>query len=152
MLQVNQETLTIRSANEQDRPAIEQALVYAWKAAQSKDWVASYAFEDRVEIASRILAADPLVINESYLLVYDICDVWHSPRKALNELLCLRLYKTEATFDVVIRTMEQLARENDCFLITVATALHHTNDELAKRYEAMGFKREEVRLYKTIGA
>ena len=152
MSQANPKTqIRYRLATEEDRPAIENALVYAYEVARStKDWVSSYSLEDKSTIASHILESDAIVIEDSYLFVYDIVDVWHSPRRALNELLCLRIYKTKATFEVVIQAMEEIARDNNCFLITVATALHHTNDELASRYKSFGFKPEEVRLYKTL--
>lgn len=148
---MSKDLISWRRADESDRDDIENALVYSWKAAQSKGWVASFVESDKVDICNRILEADSIVISDSYLFMYDIYEPWHCRKKVLFEMLCLRIRKNDATFDDVIEVMEELGRRNDCYMVSVASALHHSDESLSKRYESYGFNKEEVRLNKILG-
>lgn len=93
---------------------------------------------------------DAVIVEETYLLVYDVGAPWYSKDIILAEMLVLKVYEGGARFHHLAEALEQLARENEATAITVGTALAQSDAALSRLYKRHGFQIEAYSLYKPI--
>lgn len=79
-----------------------------------------------------------LVIDDAYLLVYDIATPWYSFKEVLNELLVLRIGKG-SSFNAVVDTLDDLAYEHDVSLTLVGGAFTRAPKALSRLYSRHGY-------------
>lgn len=88
------------------------------------------------------------IVEESYLVVFDIGIPFYSDALVLQELLVLRL--SSGDFSCVTAFMEQQAREAGCAMVVAGTALTHCDKALASLYHRYGFKTEALTIVKEL--
>lgn len=96
-------------------------------------------------VAERIVSHQlpAVVIDNAYLIVYDVGSTWYSDMKYLEELMVLRI-GPGSSFAAVCLTLEYLAAKNGCEDIHVGGALAHSGRAITRLYQRAGF--EEVNL------
>lgn len=142
----------MREIEEKDREHIFNALERSWKVAKrKKTWVDQYKYEDGEYIVDCIYNnIDSVIVDETYLVCYQINDVWYSKKRVLNECLVMKIHKNKSDFGYVVQALEQIAKDHQCDGILVGTAFSANDTLLARKYEGYGFRVEEMNLYKGV--
>lgn len=89
------------------------------------------------------------IIDDAYLIAYEIGSPFYSSELFLNEIIVFRLGASE-DFGVVPAFFERKAREAGCKLIVAGTALARTDAALASLYHKHGFATETHSLIKEL--
>jgi hypothetical protein len=89
------------------------------------------------------------VVEESYLVVYELGIPWYSSSLFLSEQLVLQL-SSKSDFSVVTRFLEQAGREAGAALAEAGTALAKHDAALASLYEEAGFIKAAFALTKEL--
>lgn len=89
------------------------------------------------------------VVNESYLVVYELGIPWYSSSLMLSEQLVLQL-SSNSDFAVVPSFLEQAGREAGASLVETGTALAKSDAALASLYKRAGFTQAALALTKEL--
>lgn len=121
--------------------AIQQALSsYALKITErgDKPW---FKHVDVAQVMDHIMAETfQLKAIDGYLILYEIAEPWYNQHvRILNEVMVLQVYPG-GQFSSVVGAMVALAREADCVMIHVGTALAGNDEALARKYKRHGFR------------
>jgi hypothetical protein len=99
-------------------------------------------------VMSYIIASENAwIVDDTYLVVYDVVTPWYAPKeiKDLREVLVLRL-RPGSDFSRVPEFLAQRTAAEGASLAAVGTALARSDDALAVKYEQSGFRREAILL------
>lgn len=80
-----------------------------------------------------------VIVDEAYLIVYDIGCTWYSDRLFLQEQMVLRL-GPGSSFAAVCLTLEELRKQYGCEDILVGGALAFSHRGLTRLYQREGFE------------
>lgn len=89
------------------------------------------------------------IVDENYLVVFDIGDSWFSSKVMLMEQLVLSL-RPGSPFSVVTDFLEEQAHLLGCNLISVGTSMATSDRALARIYTGQGYRQEAIALTKRI--
>lgn len=89
------------------------------------------------------------IVDETYLVYYEVGSAWYGPTTMLEEKLVLSL-RPGSSFSVVTDFLEERARLHGAELIVVGTALAPSDAALARCYTRQGFKQEVITLIKEV--
>jgi len=89
------------------------------------------------------------IVNECYLVIYDIFTPWYSETPILAEQLVLQL-ASGGRFSDVVSFLEEAAREAGASSVVVGTALAKSDKSLATMYQREGFQQEAIELSKEL--
>lgn len=81
---------------------------------------------------------DAVIVDEAYLVVYEIGIPWYSDKEVLLELLVLRIGEG-SSFTAVTDTLDDLAYENDVVYTFVGSAFARSPRALSRLYSRQGF-------------
>jgi len=87
------------------------------------------------------------VVEESFLVYYEVGVPWYATDRVLSEQLVLRL-RPGADFDCVPRFLEQEALRHGCRLVIAGTAFAVSDGALTRMYGRRGFRPEATTLVK----
>lgn len=140
----------IRKFNaDRDYRAVRLAISSALQTAETLPWTEHvdvfYAFAQVLQ--GRLNA---VVVEDTYVLVYNLGSPWYSPATFLEECLVLRVYDGDADFSAVTQALEGLAKHHGAKAIASATALAKSDRALSRMYQRAGFIPIGTRLYKAI--
>lgn len=114
-------------------------------ARSNKQWVHHIDFNKVIEYIAD--AEDAYIVEEKFLVLYDIVTPWFTSSRWLAEKLVLSL-ATGGDFTNVTDFLEERARAEDAVLIGVGTSLAISDRALARCYSQRGFKGEVQSLFK----
>lgn len=89
------------------------------------------------------------IVEDSYLIAYEVGSAWYSNEEVLMEQLVLSL-RPGKPFSVVTDFLEEQAMRHEVSLITVGTALAPSDAALVRLYSRAGYKQEAIALIKRI--
>lgn len=147
-------TLQLRELNQTDDIRIMKAFETAfYKGQKKKEWMQEFGPDDAPKFMERIIGQDGVfscIVNDTFLLCYDICSPWYTDKKYLEECMVLRIYRNPVGFECVVEALEELARRNNACGIYVATDMSDNDNKLSLKYQSHGFKEESTKLFKRI--
>ena len=79
-----------------------------------------------------------VIIDEAFLVVYNVGSPWYAERTFLQELMVLRV-GPGSSFDAVCDILEDLANEHDATEIIVGSALARHPRALSRMYQRRGY-------------
>lgn len=79
-----------------------------------------------------------VIVDEAYLIVYDVCEPWYSEEVILVELMILRIGEG-SSFDAVVDMMDDLAEEYNTTCTHVGSAFARSPRALSRLYSRRGF-------------
>lgn len=80
-----------------------------------------------------------VILDDQYLLVYDVGSMWHTPRVMLQELMLLRIKHGNSSMKDVVDLLDDLAVISHADTILVGGALAAKPKALARLYQRYGF-------------
>jgi len=133
----------VRLPCESDRELITVALAAA--VYRSLASTVSYLCTDQKYVVDNILdhTYTSVVLDDSYLLIYNVGSPWYSTSSVLVEEMVLRL-QPGSHFSVVTDYLDDLAEHYDCDLILVGGALSRSSRAITRLYQRQGFTVEGV--------
>ena len=133
----------VRLPCESDRELITVALAAA--VYRSLASTVSYLCTDQKYVVDNIVggAYTSAVLDDSYLLIYNVGSPWYSTSSVLSEEMVLRL-RPGSHFSVVTDYLDDLAEHYDCDLILVGGALSRSSRAITRLYQRQGFTVEGV--------
>lgn len=139
-----------RDLTEADKTAVGEAIKKAFlKAKGSKTWLSRFSVDDKDRTVNCIYNnISSVVIDDTYLLCYDVIEPWYCEDKLLLECLVMRLNKNNKTFDVVLEALDWLAEINECVGIVSSTALSPDDKILKKLYK--GYQVTATEMYRGV--
>jgi len=87
------------------------------------------------------------IVDECYLVIYEIFTPWYSDRPVLAEQLVLQL-RQGGDFSVIPAFLEKAASEQGACMAVVGTMLARSDAALAAMYQQGGFKADAITLSK----
>jgi hypothetical protein len=82
---------------------------------------------------------DSVIIDDAYLLVYEVATPWHSNKQVVHELMVLRL-RAGSNFNAVCDTLDDIAEGSQAAAILVGGALTRSPEALVRLYKARGYE------------
>lgn len=146
--------LSLRSVEEADKPFIIQKIKdehFNAMTTGTKNWLTNLSYEDVDIFLDKFDSFQSLIINETYLVIYDVGELWWSDKKVLAENMILRIYNGQAKFSDIMKTLDVLAEINNCGYIDVGTALNKDMDRLNQKFIEHGYEPVQYNLIKKIG-
>lgn len=141
--------LSARRITYRDYDTIRAALTSMVANMQQRGTKLIHSILDVDEAMEALYTFDSFIVEDSFLVVYDVGNPWYSTDLILNELLVLRL-NDKADFSVVPAFLEQQALEAGCRIIAAGTALARHDRSLEYLYSSHGFKTEAFTLTKEL--
>lgn len=89
------------------------------------------------------------IVDNAYLVAYDVGSPWYTDKPFLQELVVLRLVGG-SSFNKVTSFLEERAREAGAVMIGVGTALARNDTAVASLYETEGYRAEAQVLTKDV--
>ncbi|WWO60250.1 acetyltransferase [Xanthomonas phage SB3] len=123
-----------------DAERIERAIVQALRSV-SKESLGSLASPEKMLYSILSGEARSVVVEESYLVVYDYGIPWYSNKMFLFELMVLKI-GTEGSFSDVTDILDHLADQVDAKAIAVGSQLCKAPAALSRLYSRAGFVNE----------
>ena len=127
----------LRSPHKGDSGRIEAALNASLVSVRRQD--INYLVD--VQLAVNMLTmggVEAKIVDDVYLVAWEVGTPWYSYHKVLNELLVLRL-GNGSSFQAVADFLDDLADEHDVALTTVGGALTRLPKALARLYSRHGY-------------
>lgn len=130
--------MSVREVNLSDYPTI--YLLLDSMVTQGNTLVARIGDAETAARAIASGAVDARVIDEQYLVVFNVGRPWYSDRLVLEELMVLRLRPGTAPFSKVTDFLERMAGSVGAELIMVGGALSDRPNALRRAYRQQGFE------------
>lgn len=130
-----------RVIDENDRSRVSKALEstkdFIINNYSNKSWFKEMNYE---VILSNIFngSLNVVIIEETYLFIFDVSKPWFSDNVMLNELFLLNI-GGDAKFSDAVEGMRSIAKAFDASSISVGTALTINDEALARLYKRNGF-------------
>jgi len=143
--------MTYRRLTAEDFPAVYDAVVSTLGKIRRKSDKAWVKHIDTVSVLETLFDPDctAYIVDDTYLIYYEVGSAWYGPATTLEEKLVLSL-RPGSSFSVVTDFLEERARLHGAELIAVGTALAPSDAALARCYSRQGYKQEVITLIKEV--
>lgn len=94
-------------------------------------------------------AVRSFVVNETYLLVYDVSEPWYTRKRIVEEMLVVKVYDGPGKFDDVLTVLESIRTAHGAVGIAAGNSLARYPRALERMYTRRGYQPSGTTFYRS---